>query len=39
MTLTILIITVFVRRTFESEFGKYVDDNNKAEVKHLVTFD
>lgn len=39
MTLTILIITVFVRKTFESEFGKYVDDNNKAEVKHLVTFD
>ena len=39
MTLTILIITVFVRKTFESEFGKYVDDSNKAEVKHLVTFD
>ncbi len=39
MTLTILIITVFVRKTFESEFGKYVDDSNKAEVNHLVTFD
>lgn len=39
MTLTILIITVFVRKTFESEFGKYVDDSNKAEVNHLATFD
>ena len=36
MTLTILTISIFVRNTFQSEFGKYVDDSNKAEVEHLV---
>ncbi|SCI40788.1 MULTISPECIES: sensor histidine kinase [unclassified Romboutsia] len=39
MTLTVLVITVFVRRTFENEFGKYVDDSNKSEVEHLINFD
>ncbi|WP_252250771.1 ATP-binding protein [Clostridium sp. ZBS13] len=36
MTLTIFIISIFVKKTFQTEFGKYVDDSNKTEVEHLV---
>ncbi|MGL5693274.1 MAG: sensor histidine kinase, partial [Peptostreptococcaceae bacterium] len=36
VTLTIITIALFVNKTFESEFSKYVDDSNKNEVKHLV---
>lgn len=36
MTLTIMTIGVFVNKTFESQFSKYVDDSNKSEVNHLV---
>ncbi len=36
MTLTILTIGIFVNKSFESEFRKYVDESNKAEVDHLV---
>lgn len=39
MTLTILAISIFVSQTFESEFGKYVDDSNKSELNHLITID
>lgn len=39
IVLTILSITIFVTKTFESEFGKYVDDSNKSEVNHLINFD
>ncbi|MBZ9691715.1 MULTISPECIES: sensor histidine kinase [unclassified Clostridium] len=36
MTLTIFTISIFVKKTFQTEFGKYVDDSNKTEVEHLV---
>ena len=36
MTLTIMTISIFVKNTFQSEFGKYVDETNKSEVEHLV---
>lgn len=36
MTLTILTIAIFVKNTFQSEFGKYVDESNKEEVEHLI---
>lgn len=36
MTVTIITIAVFVNKSFEEEFSKYVDDNNKTEVNHLV---
>ncbi len=36
MTLTIFTISMFVKKTFQTEFGKYVDDSNKTEVEHLV---
>ena len=36
MTLTIIAISIFVNKSFEEEFSKYVDDNNKTEVNHLV---
>ncbi|MCC3867204.1 sensor histidine kinase [Terrisporobacter mayombei] len=39
IALTILSITIFVTKAFESEFGKYVDDSNKSEVNHLINFD
>ena len=39
LVLTILSISIFVRKAFESEFGKYVDDSNKSEVNHLINFD
>ncbi len=39
IVLTILSITIFVRKAFESEFGKYVDESNKSEVNHLINFD
>lgn len=39
IVLTILSITIFVTKTFESEFGKYVDDSNKSEINHLINFD
>lgn len=39
MTLTILAISIFVSQTFESEFGKYVDDSNKSELNHLIKID
>lgn len=31
-----LIISIFINSSFKNVFSKYVDDNNKAEVKHLV---
>lgn len=36
MSITIFTIASFVKKTFEYEFGKYVDDSNKTEVEHLV---
>lgn len=36
MTITIFTIASFVKKTFEYEFGKYVDESNKIEVEHLV---
>lgn len=36
MTLTIFTISIFVKKTFQTEFGKYVNDSNKTEVEHLV---
>ena len=39
IVLTILSITIFVGKAFESEFGKYVDESNKSEVNHLINFD
>lgn len=31
-----LIISIFINSSFKNVFSKYVDDNNKAEVDHLV---
>jgi len=31
-----LIISIFINSSFKNVFSKYVDDNNKAEVNHLV---
>lgn len=36
MTLTIITIGIFLNACFKLEFTKYVDDSNKAEVKHLI---
>ena len=39
MIVTIIAIRFFVNTNFKSSFEKYVDDSNKAEVKHLIEFD
>lgn len=36
MTLTIITIGIFLNKCFKLEFTKYVDNSNKAEVKHLI---
>ncbi|MGL5312682.1 MAG: HAMP domain-containing sensor histidine kinase [Peptostreptococcaceae bacterium] len=36
MTLTIIVIAIFVNKSFEYEFRKYVDESNKIEAEHLV---
>lgn len=36
MILTIISIKVFMNLSFDSAFEKYVDDSNRAEVKHLM---
>lgn len=36
ISLTIFIISTFVKITFQKEFYKYVDESNKSEVEHLI---
>lgn len=39
MITTIIAIRFFVNTSFRSSFKKYVNDSNKAELRHLLEID
>ncbi|MDO7203351.1 hypothetical protein Q5M85_03005 [Paraclostridium bifermentans] len=36
VTLITIIVSIFINSSFKNVFSKYVDENNKDEVNHLV---